>query len=76
MTFTPGMKVAHRLPHRPDLLALGKVEPDGQHIRWHEIVDSHGTETNRLGQGVSNARPVPIKGDEQPCPPEFEHLIK
>ncbi|ABW35063.1 hypothetical protein Dgeo_3022 (plasmid) [Deinococcus geothermalis DSM 11300] len=72
----PGMKVAHQLPHRPDLLALGKVMPDGQSVLWQEIVDANGTETNRNASGVRPGRPVPIKGDERPCPPQFAHLVR
>lgn len=75
MQLQPGMKVAHQLPHRPDLMALGKVTPDGRNVQWQEIVDGNGVESNRYGQGVRPNKPVPLKGDEQPCPAQFAHLI-
>lgn len=76
MQLQPGMKVAHQLPHRPNLLALGKVTADGQNVLWQEIVDHNGVESGRGGQGVRPGKPVPIKGDERPCPAEFAHLIR
>lgn len=76
MEFQAGQKVAHQLPHRPDLMALGKVQADSKSVLWQEIVDHNGTESGRNGQGVRPNRPVPLKGDEQPCPPQFEHLIQ
>jgi hypothetical protein len=76
MTFQPGEKVALQLPHRPDLLVLGRVQPDGQHVLWCEIVDSNGVESNRNAVGLRPGRPVSLKGTEQPCPLEFAHLVK
>lgn len=76
MQFQPGQKVADQLPHRPDLLILGKVQPDGKSVLWQEVVDHNGVETNRHhGAGVRPGRPVPLTGNEQPCPAEFAHLI-
>lgn len=69
MAFQPGDKVALQLPHRPDLLVLGKVQPDGQQVLWCEIVDSNGVESNRNAAGVRPGRPVPLRGEERPCPP-------
>lgn len=76
MQFKPGDKVAHQVATRPNCLMLGKVMPDGGSVLWQEMVDHNGVESNRNAQGIRPGKPVPLKGDEQPCPPEFAHLVK
>ncbi len=71
----PGMKVARRIQTRPDQVALGKVLEGGQ-VLWQEIVNDQGVESNRTVPGVRPGKPVPLKGDELPCPPEWAHLVK
>lgn len=73
----PGMKVARRMPHRPDLAAIGVVTPDGKGIIYQEVVDSQGRESNRYGGGFRpTGEAVPIRGDEIPCPQEWQHLLR
>lgn len=68
--FKPGQKVAHQVVTRPDMLALGVVEPDGLSVRWTAFIDGEGCVT-RLRSRMA----VPLNGDEQPCPEEFEDLF-
>lgn len=75
MQLTPGMKVAKRIETRPDQLALGKVL-DGGKVLWQEIVNDHGVESNKTVPGVRPGNPVPLRGDELPCPAQFAHLVK
>jgi hypothetical protein len=75
---TPGMKVAERVKTAPHMLALGKVTPDGNSVIWHDIIDmadGHAHHSH-YGNPMRFAKtPVPLRGDEVPCPPELAHLI-
>lgn len=77
MNYTPGQKVAHRVATGSEpMLMLGKVMPDGRNVLWQEMVNEHGVESNRNAPGIRPGRPVPLQGDELPCPVEFEQFIK
>ncbi|MCD0168057.1 hypothetical protein IHN59_00260 [Deinococcus sp. 23YEL01] len=71
----PGTKVAKVMKIRPDLMLVGKVMPDGQNVLWQEVVDQQGMGSNAHVQGVRPGNPVPLTGEEKPCPPEFQKYV-
>ena len=77
MNYTPGQRVAHRVTTGTEpMLMLGKVQPDGRSVVWQEMVNSHGIPSNQNAPGIRAGRPVPLQGDELPCPAEFANLIR
>ena len=66
----PGTKVAHRSSVTPGSAAVGIVAADGRHVVWVGMVDGLGDGTPRLRRTAAPVcrTPVPLRGDEIPCP--------
>lgn len=74
----PGMKVADHVETAPGMIALGKVQPDGKSVVWHEIIEVHEGQAHHSHYGIPMRKgltPRPLRGTEVPCPPELAHLI-
>lgn len=69
----PGSRVAHRSVHAPRMVALGIVGADGAHVVWLALVEvSDDGSARRRDTGARVCRtPLPLRGDEIPCPEEF-----
>lgn len=72
----PGTRVAHRSAHAPTMVALGIVSADGGHVVWLALVEvgDDGCARRRDTAARVCRTPLPLRGDEVPCPAEFLHF--
>jgi len=72
-----GTRVAHRSPVTPDSTAIGIVAASGRHVVWLDQIDrlADGTLRRRRTAAPVCRTPVPLRGDEVPCPSEFDRFI-
>ncbi len=71
----PGQKVASRVRSRHSQLMLGVVQQDGASVLWMAMIDTAGVASFYPQPSVKAGSPVPIRGDEFPCPPEYEDRL-
>lgn len=73
----PGTKLAHRSSVTPGSAAVGIVSASGRHVVWLDMVDTleDGALRRRRTAAPVCRTPVPLRGDEIPCPPELERFI-
>ncbi len=74
-TLPPGQKVASVVRSRPSQLMLGVVQPDGTTVLWVRMVDTAGQASPYPQPQVRPGQPVGLRGDEVPCPAEYQGLL-
>lgn len=74
-TLPPGQKVASVVRSRPSQLMLGVVQPGGATVLWVRMVDTAGLASPYPQPQVRPGQPVGLRGDEFPCPPEYQGLL-
>jgi NADH dehydrogenase [ubiquinone] 1 alpha subcomplex assembly factor 1 len=71
----PGQKVASQIRSRPTQFMLGVVQPGGDTVLWMTMIDTAGVVSMFPQVRVKPGSPVPVRGDEFPCPEKYAALL-
>jgi hypothetical protein len=71
----PGQKVASQIRSRPTQFMLGVVQPGGDSVLWRTMIDTAGVVSMFPQEKMKPGHPVPVRGDEFPCPEKYAALL-